>query len=340
MKSSCSKCGAQAAPEARFCRHCGTPLKPVSTLNESVPVSPLAQTVPLSSEGHTTSGLGADDSGRAVSETKRVRRDEMENLLRHSRFPVEPDGDDDGHDGTRISSADYAAPPTGELGRDDRPRAAASPTARAAYARPSGNRRRAWALMSISLLLATLCGALIAYYFLRSRTPESATGMTAQSNGNQAAEAADINAAAGQTSERPAQPEETQRPSPTPVSSVDAQREARAAQERERGAAGEPARTPAAAPSATPPAQTTPAPSPSPPAANGSESTATLEASSSAFYFQAINVINGRDPRALKRAELLRALQLFQNVKAGPHVAEARKQAARLGRELDRLGKQ
>jgi hypothetical protein len=93
-------------------------------------------------------------------------------------------------------------------------------------------------------------------------------------------------------------------------------------------------------PTGSPAAQATPKPTPAPsPAAVGNNGTAS-QAGSDAFYFQAVNVINGRDPRSLKRAELLRALQLFQNVKSGSHVEEARRQAQRLDRELSRLNKQ
>jgi tetratricopeptide (TPR) repeat protein len=57
------------------------------------------------------------------------------------------------------------------------------------------------------------------------------------------------------------------------------------------------------------------------------------------FYSQALNIVQGRDVKSLQRAELLRALQLFQNVKGGPHADDARKHADRLGKEYDRRRK-
>lgn len=55
-----------------------------------------------------------------------------------------------------------------------------------------------------------------------------------------------------------------------------------------------------------------------------------------ALYQRALNIVSGRDVKKLKRAELLQALQYFQNVKSGPHAADANRQAERLGREFDR----
>lgn len=60
---------------------------------------------------------------------------------------------------------------------------------------------------------------------------------------------------------------------------------------------------------------------------------------SDSFYYQALNIVNGRDIKKLPRAELVRALQLFQNVKSGQYVEQARKNAERLGKEYDRRKK-
>jgi tetratricopeptide (TPR) repeat protein len=62
-----------------------------------------------------------------------------------------------------------------------------------------------------------------------------------------------------------------------------------------------------------------------------------------AYYFQALSIINGREPKKLPRPELLRALQLFQNAagaKGGAHREQAQKYAERLGREFDRRPRQ
>lgn len=61
-----------------------------------------------------------------------------------------------------------------------------------------------------------------------------------------------------------------------------------------------------------------------------------LKVDTTALYQRAVNIVSGRDVKKLKRAELLQALQYFQNVKSGPNQPEANRQAERLGREFDR----
>ncbi|PYS50319.1 MAG: hypothetical protein DMF68_07390 [Acidobacteria bacterium] len=58
------------------------------------------------------------------------------------------------------------------------------------------------------------------------------------------------------------------------------------------------------------------------------------------YYFQAMNVVNGREPKQMERAELLRALALFQRAAlGGTHRAEAQRYAERLGKEYDKRRK-
>src|SRR5215210_7501139 len=77
--------------EARFCRRCGAQLKVKSAHNTDSPISPMAQTVPLADEGRTTDGLWTEESHELASGTSRIRRTEMEDLLR--RVSREHDGD-------------------------------------------------------------------------------------------------------------------------------------------------------------------------------------------------------------------------------------------------------
>jgi tetratricopeptide (TPR) repeat protein len=87
MARPCPNCGTPSAAEARFCRLCGTPLRQTSS---APPVSPGAATVPLSDEGRTTSGISTED-GNSAPETARVRRSEMESILRgHAAHPSPP----------------------------------------------------------------------------------------------------------------------------------------------------------------------------------------------------------------------------------------------------------
>lgn len=80
MSRPCPKCRTACAMEARFCRLCGTPLKPSVTDGELV--SPGAKTAPLTDEGRTTHGLSTEDGSASAPETARVRRAEMESILR------------------------------------------------------------------------------------------------------------------------------------------------------------------------------------------------------------------------------------------------------------------
>jgi tetratricopeptide (TPR) repeat protein len=103
-------------PEARFCRTCGTPLKQAqsSASGADAPVSPRARTVPLSDEGRTTQGLTGTDDGHLISDTKKVGRKEIEELLRRAGANQEPDGHAKRTNSTTNGSA-YTAPNTSLL---------------------------------------------------------------------------------------------------------------------------------------------------------------------------------------------------------------------------------
>ncbi len=59
------------------------------------------------------------------------------------------------------------------------------------------------------------------------------------------------------------------------------------------------------------------------------------QSSSDQFYRLGMNIVQGRDVKTLQRAELLRALQFFQNVREGSHYDEAKRYEERLGKEYD-----
>jgi tetratricopeptide (TPR) repeat protein len=115
-----------------------------------------------------------------------------------------------------------------------------------------------------------------------------------------------------------------------PVVSVNTEhsRDVRADQEREPNAATQSSPTP----SPTPLARVTPTPA----IANGAN-----QVDFDSYYFQALNVVNGRDPKKIERADLLRALGLFQHAAlGGAHRLEAQRYVDRLGKEYDRRRKQ
>lgn len=345
MVRSCPHCGVAVAPDVRFCRHCGTPLKVSATFGENEPISPLAQTIPLSSEGLTTSSLGADEKGGPAPETGRVRAAELDELLRRPRFDTSPDGESV-HTSAAPNQA-YAAPQTAVLVPPASAMAAPAHAPGAVPPAPAQRRRRAWIWMTGVLLLVVLPCALLAYYFLHRSATEKTEAPTPVVNSNQTTEPLKDNAT-GETgvATAEAQTEATPHPSPKASPSVEPSRDARAKQERERETPQpSPANTPTPVPTATaiaqatPPPTQTPTPAPLADSSNGKTTTAQDETADT-FYFQAVNLVNGRDPRTLQRAELVRALQLFLNVKSGPHRGAASQQAERLGRELDRRRRQ
>jgi hypothetical protein len=63
------------------------------------------------------------------------------------------------------------------------------------------------------------------------------------------------------------------------------------------------------------------------------------QADADAYYFKAMNIVNGRDPKKLSDGELTAALNYFLRAQGGAHGLEASRNAERLGREYDRRRK-
>jgi Tfp pilus assembly protein PilF len=122
--------------------------------------------------------------------------------------------------------------------------------------------------------------------------------------------------------------------------------------------------TPTPTPGSTPPATSTPAPAPTPATSqvrpgdlspsdayqrgvqlwpgNRGEALAFFRAAarggnSDANFYLGLSYVEGRDLSSLKRAELLAALQHFQNAQRGQHAARARQYADQLEKEFDRI---
>lgn len=179
MSRSCPNCKTPVADEARFCRLCGTPVKAAN--RESAPVSPGAATAPLADEGRPTHGFPGEDSaaGASAPNTSRVRRAELENLLRTSPASTEtggPGGD---------KQETYAAPETNALtGSAEKARASAdgssSPNldktipfkeaAQAPVAAGTKSRKGRPGFLqvaAIALLFVAVGAAVLAFYFSR-----------------------------------------------------------------------------------------------------------------------------------------------------------------------------
>lgn len=460
MVKACPGCGAATVPEARFCRLCGAPLKTgVSGHESEAPVSPLAQTIPLTGEGRATDGLGSEEARRAVSDTSRVGRAEMENLLRRSAAATPARQLEDG-DGER------SAPPTTILKTEQNnapepdSASAAAPVASASAAveaQPSANAsaRRRWQVLAIALLCVALVAVLLAFILSRRSSTTDAEGSSApisisdqkQLVGEKLAEAetflaagefnraitalraavkldpasveahmrlgntlertgarteaideyraatqsnpedvaawraladaqfaekrytdaaesyhrlvtatnekdlddatrlayADALRLAGRTEEARAAYQKISLSAPAEVAQAARQHLAElgptaASTERPRDdaeRAGQQTQQPAAVESGTP----EPTPTPVARATPSPAGTAPAQSDADSYYFKAMNIVNGRDPKKLSDGELTAALNYFLRAQNGTHGAEARRYAERLGREYDRRRK-
>lgn len=185
------------AAEARFCRLCGAPLKTAGVTGQ--PVNPRAKTAPLSEEGRTTHGFPAEDGNASSPNTTRVRRAEMEDLLRHAPASPQTEAAD--------AAEGYAAPETAAI--SIRPGAALEDSLRttaqdssesvekaeaashaeekkspqvkvasgkvrakgvaASEAKSAGGSRRVWQLAALALLFVAVGAALLAFYYSRGK---------------------------------------------------------------------------------------------------------------------------------------------------------------------------
>jgi tetratricopeptide (TPR) repeat protein len=173
MVKACSSCGTTAAAEARFCRLCGAPLRSAGDGQDHI--SPLAQTVPLSGEGRPTDGFTGGDQKRSA-ETSRVRREEIEHLLRRPHPEHAHEEDDAGPIIIPVAQP-YAAPVTNELERPaprDEEERVVPPVPVLRAPAPKREVRRAPRRNKLPLLLAIAAVVLVsiaaaAFFLLRQR---------------------------------------------------------------------------------------------------------------------------------------------------------------------------
>jgi tetratricopeptide (TPR) repeat protein len=146
-------------------------------------VSPGAKTVPLSGEGRPTKGIAADDPQAPVTNTSKVKRAEMDELLRRSR-PAEYTPTRREEDGAKQALNDIhaSAPSTNEL-KLPQPETPAAEAVLPPAAAPSNSRtdtkrsaRRRWPIIiSLVAALALLAGLVI---FLSNGRNEPASANT------------------------------------------------------------------------------------------------------------------------------------------------------------------
>ena len=210
MTKLCPGCGATTSPEARFCRACGRLLKRPGSPTDGGGVSPGAKTVPLTGEGRPTKGIAADGSQTPVTNTSKVKRAEMDEILRRPH-PKEyaPTLVDDGSSAAP-DDIHASAPSTNELTplpEATQPTPAAPPVA----SRVGANRRarRTWPIIIVSLVVfvAVVAGLRLFLNARREQQPALANTNSAPAVNDQKKQVdeqlaeAETLLAAGQTSE-------------------------------------------------------------------------------------------------------------------------------------------
>lgn len=356
MPRECPGCGATATPEARFCRRCGAPFRIGGGHDTDSPISPMAQTVPLADQGRTTDGLLTEESQQLATGTSRIRRTEMEDMLRRISREHGGDGRSESHplaqgDGSSPESVPITStlqtPSTSAPSHKTSSNRAATTTARAP------RRWHRWQGAAIILLCMTLAIGLVSFISYRR---SSATGT-------------------GDTPTAPAseekQPDASAEPVPQPeqaAAATTAPPDTKAIPEPSRARGTEAAARPASETSLA--ATTTPASSPEtrqttttaapPPALSASDHyrrgvqlwegdrRGALEAFRAAaaggipdayYYLGSEYYSEGRDPKTLSEGELRAALNYFLRATSGPHSAQASRAAKTLGKEYERRKK-
>ena len=169
-------------PEARFCRLCGAPLKAAGMHDSEAPISPLAQTVPLSGEGRATDGLSQDEPLHTAAETSRVGRAEIEDILRRVQAEYGSDNQKTAPETigevaapqTTTLSPEVIAPPTtttAQPGNSSSPASTTAPPAQAIQPTVNVRSRRMWQVAAVILLCVALVATVLA--FLLSRRASS-----------------------------------------------------------------------------------------------------------------------------------------------------------------------
>src|SRR3954454_2973288 len=168
MDRQCVSCGATPAPDARFCRQCGTPLIIGARHGAESPVSPQAPTVPLEQDTGTTDGLGLQGNTRESGDgTNRLSREEIDRILpggtgerRSGELPI---------DSGEVSASITRSLNSGQLGPTVSKAQDSSDPARV-------DLRRKWLVVAICLLCVFCMAAVMAIFVSRRMTRQTGMG--------------------------------------------------------------------------------------------------------------------------------------------------------------------
>lgn len=167
-------------PEARFCRVCGMLLKRPGGPADGGRVTPGAKTVPLDGEGRPTKGIAADDQQGPVTNTSKVKRAEMDELLRRPLPKEYAPTQVDNVSKTAPDRPHASGPSTNELkSPPETPSSSPPPAAVPATSRAGTNRRtrRTWLIIIATLVLVVAVTAVLRL-LLNARRAEPASANT------------------------------------------------------------------------------------------------------------------------------------------------------------------
>ncbi|HYE65657.1 MAG TPA: zinc ribbon domain-containing protein [Pyrinomonadaceae bacterium] len=331
MEKHCPQCGVRVGPRARFCRMCGAPLEVESGRTAD---DPLMQTLPAHKEVRPTEGLSIEDLQGHGQSTSRLGSAEVEELLqRAERTPQTEAGPDATDPEATLSGARidpdvtlYAAPqPAGHT---------STPAAQSPIHAPSKSRARGlWVVfLFVGLIGVVLVAGLLTLLAFNRMTSSKASDSSKITDRDQKQQVA------SESVERATQPVPTPSFSRKAVNESAPQtktvnvelsrdRSTQIARKRSTEAVSSPA------PSVSPTPSLVKRRAPAAPPASKRAAQHTPES----YYFQALEIIKGRDLKKMPRADLLRALEYFQRAALdSAHRQEARRYAERLAREFDR----
>jgi hypothetical protein len=307
LEMRCLACGVRSVHEARFCRQCGTMLRLDDFLGSTQNVSPDALTVEFHEpRRNTTPLLGPFATAPAVGHTT-----DLEEIAPPEKAIEEPTG---GVAEIPIKEERiYASQPL--------------PAKAPAFApRPSPKRNQRRMAVAGMLVLVGFGGLMVLGMHRKSAAsliPNAAPVPVASLKQE------DDHVPTGPEPSLPASvPAQVSSPAPSVAVKTEAATTRRPARRAPKTVEIEPSHT--TADRADPPPQTVAT------AAPKKTAPGRVTRDPNELYQRAMNIVRGRDVKKLSRAELLLAMQYFQNIRSGPNRLEADRQAELLGREIDR----
>jgi hypothetical protein len=321
-----------------------------------LPISPKAQTIPLADNGRTTDGLWTEESQQLASGTSRIRRTEMEDMLRR----VSREHDIDGQANHRLADGDGESPPavpatsTLQTPSANAPSLNASSNATAIPRASAPRRPYLWRLCVITLLSLTIITGLLAFIFYRRSNVAKAGDTSAAPVGEEKQQ--------GASADTVPLPEQNVSAETAPTTTTSRPEPSRAPGGTEAATTRPASQTPDVSTTTTsvPSSQTRQTTTTTTPVLSAADHyrrgvqlwegdrRAALEefrvaanggVADAYYYLGSEYYPEGRDPKTLSEGELRAALNYFLRSGGGPHSAQAARAAQLLGKEYERRKK-